>query len=54
MRYLVYFLGKILTIREQEGLSIKETVKRFHLATDSLTRCLKTIEPQQKSLARVA
>lgn len=52
MTYSVDFRQKVLSIREQEGLSIKETATRFHIGTDSVTRWLKRIEPQQKSVPR--
>lgn len=52
MTYSVDFRRKVLSIREQEGLSIKETATRFHIGTDSLTRWLRRIEPQQKSVPR--
>lgn len=52
MSYSVDFRRKVLSIREQEGLSIRETAKRFHIGTDSLTRWLRRIEPQQSGPRR--
>ncbi|WP_342221286.1 IS630 transposase-related protein [Candidatus Fukatsuia endosymbiont of Tuberolachnus salignus] len=52
MSYSVDFRRKVLSIREQEGLSIRETAKRFHIGTDPLTRWLRRIEPQQSGSRR--
>ncbi|MEA9445990.1 IS630 transposase-related protein [Candidatus Fukatsuia symbiotica] len=52
MSYSVDFRRKVLSVREQEGLSIRATAKRFHIGTDSLTRWLRRIEPQQSGSCR--
>ncbi|MEA9445156.1 IS630 transposase-related protein [Candidatus Fukatsuia symbiotica] len=49
MSHSVDFRRKVLGIREQENLSIRETAKRFHIGSASVTRWLSRIEVKASS-----
>ena len=48
MTYSVDFRNKVLKIREQENLSIREVAKRFAIGFSSVTRWIKEPNPKQK------
>ncbi|AWK14200.1 IS630 transposase-related protein [Candidatus Fukatsuia symbiotica] len=59
MSHSVDFRRKVLSIREKENLSIRETAKRFHIGSASVTRWLSRIEvkpssPRRRKLDKVA
>ena len=59
MTYTFDFRRKVLRVREQESVSIRETAKRFHMGSASITRWLSRIEvkpslSRQRKLAKAA
>ena len=48
MCYKIDFRKKVLSIRDKENLSIKETAKRFGVGIANIERWLKKIEPCSK------
>ena len=48
MCYSIDFRKKVLSIKDKEKLTFKETAKRFCIGTDSLVRWMKKIEPCSK------
>ncbi|MEA9445989.1 hypothetical protein SK355_12500 [Candidatus Fukatsuia symbiotica] len=51
MSHSVDFRRKVLGIREKENLSIRETAKRFHIGSASVTRWLSRIIPRTSILS---
>jgi len=47
MTYSIDFRKKVLSVREQEGLSIEETADRFSIGSASITRWIKEIKPKR-------
>jgi transposase len=45
MSYSIDFRKKVLSVKEKEKLTFKETAKRFCIGTDTLVRWMKKIEP---------
>ena len=48
MSYTKDFRKKVLSVKEKEKLTFKETAKRFCIGTDTLVRWLKKLEPCSK------
>ena len=48
MTYSLDFRQRVLSIREKENLTLKETAKRFRLGMASLVRWSNNIEPKRK------
>ena len=47
MTYSIDFRKKVLSVREKEGLSIRQTAKRFGVASRSIVDWLKRLEPMK-------
>jgi len=47
MTYSVDFRRKVLSVRDQEGLSLAETATRFGVGVASVNRWLKQLEPKR-------
>ncbi|CAA2930088.1 IS630 transposase-related protein [Arsenophonus endosymbiont of Bemisia tabaci] len=46
MSYSINFRRKVICTMEEEGLSIRETVKQFRIGSASLSRWINQIEPK--------
>lgn len=50
MSYSINFRRKVISIREEEGLSIRETAKQFRIGPASVSRWINQIEPKVSTI----